>query len=53
MWTPEKFIERLIIMKDLFARYGEQGIIPNVNEIENPFNDAPEPMLIGEAFYSL
>lgn len=53
LWTPEKFRERLIIMKDLFAQYGEQGIIPNVNEMENPFNDAPEPMLIGEGYYAL
>jgi hypothetical protein len=53
LWTPEKFRERLIIMKDLFAQYGEQGIIPNVSDIENPFNDDPEPMLIGEGYYSL
>ena len=53
LWTPEKFRERLIIMKDLFARYGELGIIPNIDEIQNPFNDTPEPMFIGEAYYSL
>jgi hypothetical protein len=40
-------------MKDLFARYGELGIIPNIDEIQNPFNDTPEPMFIGEAYYSL
>ena len=53
LWTPEKFRERLIIMKDLFAQYGEQGIIPNVSDIESPFSDAAEPMLIGEGFYKL
>jgi hypothetical protein len=40
-------------MKDLFAQYGEQSIIPNIDEIKDPFNDTPEPILIGEGCYSL
>jgi len=33
-------------MRDLIAAYGEQSL-------ENPFNDEPEPLLIGEGYYSL
>lgn len=33
-------------MRDLIAQYGEHGV-------ENPFSDEPEPLLIGEGYYSL
>ena len=33
-------------MRDMIAEYGEHGV-------ENPFMDAPEPLLIGEGYYSL
>ena len=46
MWTPEKFRERLIMMRDMIAYYGDT---PG----ENPFVDNPEPLLIGEGYYSL
>lgn len=40
-------------MKDMIALYTEQGTLPDMSELENPFYDEPEPMLIGEGFYSL
>jgi hypothetical protein len=46
LWTPEKFRERLMMMRDMVAQYGEHGV-------ENPFSDEPEPLLIGEGYYSL
>lgn len=46
LWSPEKFKERLIMMKDMVAQYGESNL-------ENPFTDEPEPLLIGEGYYSL
>lgn len=40
-------------MKDMLALYTEQGTLPDISEFENPFYDEPEPMLIGEGYYSL
>lgn len=44
LWTPEKFRDKLMTMRDMM--HGEHGL-------ENPFNDEPEPLLIGEGYYSL
>jgi len=46
LWTPEKFRERLTLMRDMISYYGDS---PG----ENPFIDEPEPLLIGEGYYSL
>lgn len=46
LWTPEKFRERLILMRDMMHQLGEHGL-------ENPFADDAEPLLIGEVFYKL
>lgn len=46
LWTPEKFRERLVQMRDMIAQYGDSGQ-------QNPFVDEPEPMLVGEGYYSL
>lgn len=53
LWTPAKFRDRFQVMKDMIALYTEQGTLPDMSELENPFYDEPEPMLIGEGFYSL
>lgn len=53
IWTPAKFRERFQIMKDMIALYTEQGTLPDISDLENPFYDEPEPMLIGEGYYSL
>jgi len=39
-------------MRDLLALYDDKGEIP-ANEIENPFIDVPEPILIGVGSYRL
>ena len=39
-------------MRDLLALYDDKGEIPD-NEIENPFIDVPEPILIGVGSYRL
>jgi hypothetical protein len=46
LWTPEKFRERLILMRDMMHQLGEHGL-------ENPFADEAEPLLIGEVYYKL
>lgn len=53
IWSPEKFKERLQMMKDLIAQYAEQGSLPEISDFENPFYDEPEPIFIGEGYYSL
>lgn len=47
LWTPEKFRDRLLMMRDLVLGYGGES------SNENPFVDEPEPLLIGEGYYSL
>ena len=46
LWTPEKFRERLTSMRDMISFYGD-------SPQDNPFVDEPEPLLIGEGYYSL
>jgi hypothetical protein len=46
LWTPEKFRERLTSMRDMISFYGD-------SPSDNPFVDEPEPLLIGEGYYSL
>ena len=53
MWSPNKFRERLIVMRDLLATYEDSGHLPDLTSEENPFYDAPEPQLIGEGYYML
>jgi len=40
-------------MKDLIAQYAELGHMPDISDLEDPFDDKPEPIFIGEGYYSL
>lgn len=40
-------------MKDMIAQYAEQGTFPDISDLDNPFHDEPEPMLIGEGYYKM
>lgn len=53
LWSPERFREKLLIMRDLLAQYGDAGGMPELDQVENPFHDEPEPILIGEGYYRL
>ena len=50
MWSPQKFRERLIAMRDLLY---EDRDITDLMPDDNPFYDAPQPQLIGEGYYML
>ena len=53
MWSPNKFKERLIVMRDLLSTYEDKGELPDLEPADNPFFDAPQPQLIGEGYYIL
>ena len=53
MWSPNKFKDRLIVMRDLLATYEDKGELPEMKPDDNPFFDAPKPILIGEGYYML
>lgn len=53
MWSPNKFRERLIVMRDLLSTYEDKGELPELMPEDNPFYDAPQPQLIGEGYYML
>jgi hypothetical protein len=53
MWSPTKFRERLIVMRDLLSTYEDKGELPEMLPEENPFYDSPKPILIGEGYYML
>ena len=41
MWNPNKFRDRLIVMRDLLATYEDKGELPEMDPDDNPFFDAP------------
>ena len=53
MWSPTKFRERLIVMRDLLSTYEDKGELPDMLPEDNPFFDSPKPILIGEGYYML
>jgi len=53
IWDTKKFVDRLIMMRDLLAAYEDMGHIQEIELADNPFIDTPEPTLIGEGYYRL
>ena len=53
IWDTKKFVDRLIMMRDLLSQYEDQGTLPEIELVDNPFIDTPEPTLIGEGYYRL
>lgn len=49
-WDAEKLSNRYYIIKDMSEQYFETGIIPKLEDNDDPFWDPPEPTLIGRAF---
>lgn len=50
LWDLNKFSNRYYIIKDMIEKYYETGVIPQMNQNEDPFWDPPEPLLIGKSF---
>lgn len=53
IWDTKKFLDRLIMMRDLLSSYEAAGTVPEIEMADNPFIDTPEPTLIGEGYYRL
>jgi hypothetical protein len=53
VWTTEKFMDKLTMMRDLMATYEEVGELRDLQPEDNPFYERPEPILIGEGLYRL
>ena len=52
-WDPEKFSDRLYIMRDVMDEFFNTGTLPNLSKDEDPFWDPQEAMLIGRAYFYL
>lgn len=39
VWTTEKFLDKLTMMRDLLATYEESGELPEMDPEDNPFFD--------------
>ena len=52
-WDRNKFMDRLMVMRDLLSTYEEQGQVDGLNNDDNPFMDINEPKMIGEGYYRL
>ena len=52
-WQPEKFQNRLFMIRELLEEYFDTGVKPNLNKNEDPFWDPPNPILIGQSFLQL
>ena len=55
MWTPEKFENRIEIMRELFQEYVDSGCeMPDFSDHErDPFWDPPEAQLLGQSYLNL
>lgn len=54
MWDPEKFTNRLFMMRENINEYFDTGVIPDFsNKEEDAFWDPPEPVLIGTSYLKL
>lgn len=49
-WDPDTLSNRYYIIKDMSEQYFETGVIPILNDKEDPFWDPPAPALIGRCF---
>jgi len=54
IWTPEKFMDRLYMMRENLNEFFETGELPDFNDQDNDaFWDPPEPLCIGTSYLSL
>lgn len=52
-WDPEKFSDRLYMIRDIMDQYFESGDLPKLSKDEDPFWDPQEAILIGRAYLYL
>lgn len=52
-WQPDKFQNRLFMIRELLEEYFDTGVKPNLSKNEDPFWDPPNPILIGQSFLQL
>lgn len=52
-WDPEKFTNRLYMIRDVMDEYFDTGKKPNLSKEEDPFWDPQEAILIGRAYFYL
>lgn len=54
IWDIEKFNDRLMSIRDMYSQYVDQNqAVPEMDNSESPFDDPPEPQLIGQGYYKL
>ena len=55
VWNPDKFVNRVDMMRNMFNEYIESGgDMPDFsNKEQDPFWDPPEPVLIGKSYLQL
>lgn len=53
MWDPEKFSDRLYMIRDVMNEYFESGKMPKLERDEDPFWDPEEAVLIGRSYLYL
>ena len=49
-WNVDKLSNRYYIIKDMSEQYFETGVIPQLEQKDDPFWDPPEHSLIGRGF---
>ncbi len=49
-WNVDKLSNRYYIIKDMSQSYFETGVIPTLDQKDDPFWDPPEHSLIGRGF---
>lgn len=49
-WNVDKLSNRYYIIKDMSEQYFETGVIPTLDQKDDPFWDPPEHSLIGRGF---
>ena len=53
IWSAEKFVNRLFIIRDIVNDYFDSGKLPKLSQEEDPFWDPTEAQLVGRAYYYL
>ena len=53
MWNPDKFSDRLYMIRDVMNDYFDTGKLPKLDKEEDPFWDPEEAHLIGRAYLYL
>ena len=53
LWDPEKFTNRLYMIRDVMDEYFETGKVPKIDKDEDPFWDPQEAILIGRSYLYL